>query len=726
LATVIATDTATGKISSRATVLIMVAGPAKATPTVTVIIKQNLTSTQPITVFVGVNGVIGSPMPTGSVILTSGSYTSAVTAINSRDYNAIPIPAGALAVGADTLTAAYTPDSTSSPVYNSASGSTTVVVYSASESPTIVATPSATKITSVQPLIVSVAVNGTSGNPTPTGSVALWANGYTATVKLSSGAAIFNVPAGALEIATDSLAFTYTPDTASSGIYVSVWVNATVIVTAKTGATPTMAVTPSASSITTVQPLTVSVAVGAVGGNPTPTGSVTLASGSYTSAAANLTSGSATFSIPAGSLATGTDTLMASYVPDSSSSSIYSSNSAMASVTVTLPPKITPTVTVTPSTLSVTTAQALTVTISLNGGTGNPTPTGSVTLAGGGYTSKATTLASGSATIAIPAATLATGIDSLAASYTPDSSSSSTYNVASGSASVTVTAPVKIIPTVTVTPSASSITTAQALTVTISLNGGTGNPTPTGSVTLAGGGYTSKATTLASGSAKIAVPAGSLAVGTDMVTASYTGDSTYEATTGAVTVTVEKALNAAGFTVSGTPVTVAAGATTANTSTITVTPVGSFIGSVALTAVVTSNPANAQYPPVLSFASSNELSMTYTTAATATLIVSTTAGTNTAEISPKSPGFPWYPAGGASLACILLFTLPARRRSWQRMLGMFVFLAFLAGGAVSCGSSITSTGVTKTTGTTPGVYTVTLTGVAGSTTETNTVLVTVE
>jgi hypothetical protein len=57
---------------------------------------------------------------------------------------------------------------------------------------------------------------------------------------------------------------------------------------------------------------------------------------------------------------------------------------------------------------------------------------------------------------------------------------------------------------------------------------------------------------------------------------------------------------------------------------------------------------------------------------------------------------------------------------------MFVFLAFLAGGAVSCGSSITSTGVTKTTGTTPGVYTVTLTGVAGSTTETNTVLVTVE
>jgi hypothetical protein len=262
--------------------------------------------------------------------------------------------------------------------------------------------------------------------------------------------------------------------------------------------------------------------------------------------------------------------------------------------------------------------------------------------------------------------------------------------------------------------------------VTISLNGGSGNPTPTGSVTLAGGGYTSKAATLSSGSATIAIPAGSLAVGTDTMTASYTGDATYGAITGAVTVTVAQAINGAGFTVSGTPVTVTAGATTANTSTITVTPVGSFIGNVALTAAVTSSPANAQDPPVLSFASTSELSMTYTTAATTTLIVSTTAGTNTAQISPKRPGFPWYPAGGASLACILLFSLPVRRRSWQRMLGMFVFLAFLAGGVLSCSSSITFTGAAKSNGTTPGTYTVTLTGVAGSTIETNTVAVTVE
>jgi hypothetical protein len=101
----------------------------------------------------------------------------------------------------------------------------------------------------------------------------------------------------------------------------------------------------------------------------------------------------------------------------------------------------TPTVTVTPSLSSVTTAQALTATVAVSGGSGNPTPTGSVTLSGGGYISAATTLSSGSATINVPAGSLAVGSDTLTASYTPDSNSSSTYSTATGTSSeVTVTA----------------------------------------------------------------------------------------------------------------------------------------------------------------------------------------------------------------------------------------------------------------------------------------------
>jgi hypothetical protein len=116
--------------------------------------------------------------------------------------------------------------------------------------------------------------------------------------------------------------------------------------------------------------------------------------------------------------------------------------SANATVTATYAtPKTTPTVTVTPASFAVTTAQAFSVAIAVNGGTGNPVATGSVTLSSGSYSSAATTLASGSATVNVPAGSLAVGSDTLAASYTPDSSSSSTYNTANGtSAAVTVTA----------------------------------------------------------------------------------------------------------------------------------------------------------------------------------------------------------------------------------------------------------------------------------------------
>jgi hypothetical protein len=97
-------------------------------------------------------------------------------------------------------------------------------------------------------------------------------------------------------------------------------------------------------------------------------------------------------------------------------------------------------------------------------------------------------------------------------------------------------------PTVTVTPSSFSITSTQSLSVTVTVSG---TPTPTGSVTLSGGGYISTAATLSGGSATINIPAGSLDVGSDTLTATYTPDanssSTYNSATGvssAVTVTL--------------------------------------------------------------------------------------------------------------------------------------------------------------------------------------------
>jgi len=199
---------------------------------------------------------------------------------------------------------------------------------------------------------------------------------------------------------------------------------------------PTVTVTPPAQSITTAQALSVSVAVNGGSGNQTPTGSLTLTGGGYTSAATALSSGNATINVPAGSLPTGTYTLTVSYVPDSASSSIYYNSAGSASVVLTALALTTPTVTVTPGSTSITTAQPLTVTVAVSG---TPTPTGSVILTGGGY-NNTQTLSSGSTTFSIPAGSLNVGGDTFTANYTPDSNSTSIYNSATGtSPQVTVT-----------------------------------------------------------------------------------------------------------------------------------------------------------------------------------------------------------------------------------------------------------------------------------------------
>jgi hypothetical protein len=102
--------------------------------------------------------------------------------------------------------------------------------------------------------------------------------------------------------------------------------------TTQTPPTPQVVVTPASSSITTVQSLNVTLAVSGTSGKPTE--SVVLSSGSYTSLAATLNSGTATIAIPAGSLATGSDTLTGKYTPDFASTSAFNSASGTAAVTV--------------------------------------------------------------------------------------------------------------------------------------------------------------------------------------------------------------------------------------------------------------------------------------------------------------------------------------------------------------------------------------------------------
>jgi len=167
------------------------------------------------------------------------------------------------------------------------------------------------------------------------------------------------------------------------------------------------------------------------------------------------------------------------------------------------------------------------------------------------------------------------------------------------------------------------------------------------------------------------------------------------------------------FTLNGGSVTVAKGATSGNTATVTVASAG-FIGTVALNATLTSSPSGAQNPPTFTWSPSNQVSLTGTGNVAATLVITTTPATAAANEPPVNPRGRFYSAGGA-LACIAFFWIPVRRRAWRRLLGMVALCVALTFGAISCGgNSKTGTSGTGNPGTTSGSYTITVNGTSGS------------
>jgi hypothetical protein len=182
------------------------------------------------------------------------------------------------------------------------------------------------------------------------------------------------------------------------------------------------------------------------------------------------------------------------------------------------------------------------------------------------------------------------------------------------------------------------------------------------------------------------------------------------------------------FSVSGTSVTVSPGATSGNTSTVSITPSGGFTGLVVLAASITASPAGATHLPTLSFGSSTPVNISSSHAATATLTISTTASTS-ASASAQKHGRSWSLTGATALACILLCGLSAARKRWQARLGVVVFSLILLTGVVACGggsgggssSGGGGPGGGGSLGTTAGIYTMTVTGTSGSLTQIGTV-----
>jgi hypothetical protein len=386
-----------------------------------------------------------------------------------------------------------------------------------------------------------------------------------------------------------------------------------------------------------------------------------------------------------------------------------------------IPATATPTVKVTPSLSNITTAQSLAVAVAVNGVSGSPTPTGSVILTGGGYTSTAETLSSGSVTISIPAGSLAVGSDTFTTTYTPDSNSSSTYNAATGTSSaVTVTAVIGTASaTVTVTPSATTITNQESESVSINVTGGSGQATPTGTVTLSSGSY-SVQQMLASGTARFTIAAGILSSGANTLTAAYLGDVTYASASKTSTVTIAQVVIAA-----PAPSSVSPGANA--TATATLTAGSTFSGTMNLTCALASSPTGAQSLPTCTL---NPATVTLASGGSGTtvLTVNTTAASTTALARPLGKSLWGLGGGGAVFAGLLILGIPSRRRRWLSML--VLLWVVVTAGAIGCGKGGTSNAAPPSTSSTPattaGNYTFTVTATSGTATASTTIPLSVQ
>jgi hypothetical protein len=375
------------------------------------------------------------------------------------------------------------------------------------------------------------------------------------------------------------------------------------------------------------------------------------------------------------------------------------------------------TVTVTPAPTTLPISEILPVTVLVQGPTTSVTangtavvPTGSVTLTAGTFTSQADALSStGNFVFEVPADALSVGTNSITASYSGDVN----YGGATGMASETGTAAALLTPVVTVTPTSSGVSSGASLSVAVSVTG-SGTSAPTGTVTLAGGGYTSGLETLSNGTFTFTIPANTLSSGTATLTLTYFGDLNYISLTNAATVTVSEST----FTLTPTvPASVAPGASA--TSTITAAAVAGYTGTVTLTCQEESDASPSTGDGVTCTIPTAAVAMGGTAIATVTTTApSTTTTARLAHPNIGGKGRGWEgAASGAVLAMLLFFGIPARRRRWQSIVGVLVLMMAL-GGLAACGGgasgstttapTTTPTPTTTDPGTTAGTYTFTV------------------
>jgi hypothetical protein len=225
----------------------------------------------------------------------------------------------------------------------------------------------------------------------------------------------------------------------------------------------------------------------------------------------------------------------------------------------------TSTSTLTASATALAPGQPLSLSVTVAGAAGSATiPSGTVTFAAGTMTLGTATLGTGGiGTLTIP--TLAQGIYAIQASYAGDATFAPSV---SNQITVTVTPQ----PTVTTLVTSAAIA-GPGVVVTFSANitPAAGSGTPTGTVTFFNGMSTLGMGTVSGGKATFATSA--LAVGSYPITAKYSGDTSFAAST---STTITQQIVVPSFTVAVTPATLSFPAGQSGSATLTLTPVAGF------------------------------------------------------------------------------------------------------------------------------------------------------
>lgn len=250
--------------------------------------------------------------------------------------------------------------------------------------------------------------------------------------------------------------------------------------------------------------------------------------------------------------------------------------------------------------------------------------------------------------------------------------------------------------------SATSINAGASVTLTATVTGAAGAAVPTGTVNFELG-TSSLATEPLDASGQAVLTTTSLPVGSDAVTAIYSGDSNYQGSSSApLTITV--VTPQPGFTVTSVPQTLTVTDGSSVTSTLTVSPTNGFDSAVSFACSGLPAKASCSFSPATVTVSG---SPTTTRMTIATAAATAGVALNHAASGPASPVRPEIAVCGffAGLLC-----LGGMRRN--RGLICLVFLFGLLAAVPGC----TSSNVHKITvpGTPPGTYSVSVTGSSGS------------